>query len=51
MKKIGNVQAKLLNAVAKIGYNSAIKACNTVSYYGCYQPKEPKALRDIRNRK
>lgn len=51
MKKVGSVQAKLLNTLAKIGYNSAIKACNTVSYYGCYQPKEPKAVRDIRKRK
>lgn len=39
---------KMLNFMAKIGVKSAIKAGNTVSMFGCYQPKEPKALKKIK---
>lgn len=40
MKKL---QKKALNAVAKIGKKTAVKACGAASFFGTYQPKEPKA--------
>ena len=44
MKKIGNA---LLTAVAKAGKNAAVKSCGAASYFYCYQPKEPAALKKI----
>lgn len=45
MKKI---EEKFFKAIANLGYKSAIKACNTTSIYGCYQPKEPSALKSLK---
>ncbi|MBQ8435744.1 MAG: cyclic lactone autoinducer peptide [Oscillospiraceae bacterium] len=39
---------KLLNVIAKIGVKSAVKASNTTSMIGCYQPKEPAALKNLK---
>lgn len=44
MKKIERV---LLNAVAKAGKKAAVKTCGAASYFYCYQPKEPTALKKI----
>jgi len=43
-----NLQSKILNAVAKIGLKTAVKACGTASYFGTYQPKEPEALKQLK---
>lgn len=39
---------KILNVMAKVGMKSAIKASNTASMFGCYQPKEPSALKKLK---
>jgi cyclic lactone autoinducer peptide len=39
------LQKSVLNAVAKIGMKTAVKACGAASYFGTYQPKEPEALK------
>ncbi len=44
MKKI---EKALLNAVAKAGKKTAVKTCGAASYFYCYQPKEPAALKKI----
>ncbi len=45
MKKISR---KIMEAAAKVGMNTAVKACVVpASLYGCHQPKEPKALKEI----
>jgi cyclic lactone autoinducer peptide len=44
MKKISR---KIMEAAAKVGMNTAVKACGSASLYGCHQPKEPKALKEI----
>jgi cyclic lactone autoinducer peptide len=41
----------LLRAIAKLGYNSAIKAAGAASRYGTYQPKEPEILHKLRKEK
>lgn len=45
MKKL---KEKIFKAIANLGYKSAIKACNTTSIAGCYQPKEPFALKNLK---
>jgi len=35
---------KLAAAIAKISLAAAKKACGAASFYGVYQPKEPKCL-------
>jgi cyclic lactone autoinducer peptide len=45
MKKI---EARIFKAIANLGYKSAVKACNTTSIAGCYQPKEPSALKNLK---
>ncbi len=42
MKKLSTA---VLNAVAKAGKGTAVKTCNAASYFYCYQPKEPAALK------
>lgn len=42
------LQKKVLNAVAKIGLKTAEKACGTASFFGVYQPKEPKMLKQTK---
>lgn len=44
MKKITNT---LLTAVAKVGKKTAVKTCGAASFFYCYQPKEPAALKKI----
>lgn len=44
MKK---VEKALLNAVAKAGKKAAVKTCCAASFFYCYQPKEPAALKKI----
>lgn len=44
MKKITNT---LLTAVAKVGKKAAVKTCGAASFFYCYQPKEPAALKKI----
>lgn len=44
MKKISR---KIMEAAAKVGMNTAVKACGSASLYGCHQPNEPKALNEI----
>lgn len=44
MKKI---ERALLNVVAKAGKKAAVKTCCAASYFYCYQPKEPAALKKI----
>ena len=42
MKKL---KEKVFKAIANLGYKSAIKA---TSIAGCYQPKEPFALKNLK---
>ena len=49
MKK--SVKSTALNLVAKAVLKTAKKACGAVSYWDCYQPKEPKALVNMINKK
>ncbi len=48
MKKITNT---LLTAVAKAGKNAAVKTCGAASFFYCYQPKEPEALKKMMKNK
>jgi cyclic lactone autoinducer peptide len=41
----------ILNAIAQVGYKSAIKAGGTASQYGIHQAKEPMAVSEIRNKR
>lgn len=45
------VKNYLLNALAQIGYKSALNAGGTASQYGTYQAIEPKAVSEMRNKK
>lgn len=38
----------IAKAAAAIGYKAAVKASGTASAFGCYQPKEPKALQNLK---
>lgn len=49
MKK--SVKATVLNAVAKAVLGTAKKACGAASWWECYQPKEPEALKKMMNKK
>lgn len=49
MKK--SVKATVLKVVAKAALGTAKKACGAASYWECYQPKEPAALKKMMNRK
>lgn len=44
MKKSNNAVLKL---AAKLGKGTARVACGATSYFLCYQPKEPAALKKI----
>ncbi|WP_167955723.1 cyclic lactone autoinducer peptide [Anaerosporobacter faecicola] len=39
---------KVLNTVAKAGLKSAKNASSKWSWFGCYQPVEPKELKKLR---
>lgn len=41
----------ILKVVAKLGYTMALEAAGAASMYGTYQPVEPKALQQLRNKK
>lgn len=47
MKKI---QKTLLTAVAKVGKKSAVDASGAASFFYCYQPKEPAALKKTKKK-
>lgn len=49
MKK--SVKTTVLNAVAKAVLGTAKKACGAASYWDCYQPREPAALKKMMNKK
>lgn len=48
MKCNKNIKEKLCRTLAEIGFLSAVKASGTASGFCCYQPKEPKALLEIK---
>ena len=39
---------KLINAAAKLGVKSEVKACGTASMFGCHQVKEPSAVKALK---
>lgn len=49
MKK--SVKATVLNAVAKAALETAKKAYGAASWWECYQPKEPAALKKMMDKK
>lgn len=49
MKK--SLKTTVLNAVAKAALGTAKKACGAASWWECYQPKEPAALKKMMNKK
>ncbi len=49
MKK--SVKAVVLDTVAKAVLGTAKKACGAASYWDCYQPKEPAALKKMMKNK
>ncbi len=49
MKK--TVKKSVLNVVAKAVLGTAKTACGAASFWDCYQPKEPKALKEMMNNK
>lgn len=49
MKK--SVKVTVLNAVAKVVFGTAKKAYGAASWWECYQPKEPEALKKMMNKK
>lgn len=38
----------ILKAVAMAGKKMAVKACGNASYFSFHQPKEPKALKNLK---
>lgn len=42
-----NLKKAMLEIVAKVAKDTAEKSCNNASFFYCYQPKEPAALRKI----
>lgn len=40
-----NIKTTILNKVAKVGMNSAVKSCGVASRLGCYEPKMPKEIK------
>ncbi len=44
------VKKAFLKLISSIGLYSAKKACNTVTLFDCYQPKEPEELKKLKNR-
>lgn len=49
MKK--TVKKSVLDVVAKTILGTAKAACGAASFWDCYQPKEPKALKEMMNKK
>ncbi|MDO4155948.1 MAG: cyclic lactone autoinducer peptide [Oscillospiraceae bacterium] len=41
-------QKIVANATAKVAKVMAMKACGAASMWGAYQPKEPKALKNLK---
>ncbi len=42
------MKSNAFKAIANLDYKSTIKACNTTSIAGCYQPKEPFSLKNLK---
>ena len=42
------MKKNILNAVAKFGMHSAIKAAGSASSFGFHQPKEPETLKKLK---
>ena len=47
VKIMKNLKKAMLEIVAKVAKDTAEKSCNNASFFYCYQPKEPAALRKI----
>lgn len=45
--KMKKISKKIMEVAAKVGMNTAVKACGSTSYYGCHQPIEPKSLKKM----
>lgn len=45
---MNNIQKNMLGKVAAIGKAAAIKAAGATSWASCHQPKEPKALKNLK---
>ncbi len=46
--RMNKIQKAMLNKVAAMGKAAAIKAAGATSWAGCYQPKEPKAVKNLK---
>lgn len=45
---MNKIQKNMLNKVAAVGKAAAVKAAGATSWAGCHQPKEPKALKNLK---
>ena len=45
---MSKIQNAILKKIAGIGKSAAVKAAGTASWGGCHQPKEPKALQNLK---
>ncbi|MDO5124735.1 MAG: cyclic lactone autoinducer peptide [Eubacteriales bacterium] len=45
------IKTAMLNLTAKVALETAKQACGAASWFDCYQPKEPKALKKMMNKK
>lgn len=43
----GSIKTAVLKIAAKAALGTAKQACGAASHWDCYQPKEPKALKEI----
>lgn len=48
MSVVKSVKKAFLNLLANVGMRSAIRAAGAASSLGYHQPKEPKALREMK---
>lgn len=48
MKKVNKISKMVCTKIAKAGRMAAVKAAGTTSAIGCHQPKEPKALQNLK---
>ena len=46
-----SVKKTVLNTVAKAVLGTAKAACGAASFWECHQPKEPKMLKEMMNKK
>lgn len=45
---MSKIQNAILKKIAGIGKDAAVKAAGAASWGGCHQPKEPKALQNLK---